>query len=122
MLSLWGAQPSMFIKPEYQALVLLDLPKNNGNRQLLDSLFNQILFPMSFYGKPLSHRKIELDASATSSSSPEVRKRLDRIDTNYSRLDVLLSELEAQFDLDDRRMANSDKDANRSNILPNHPR
>lgn len=56
---------------------------------------------MAFFGKSTVSRKIRIEQSANS-DSPELQKRLDRIGSNYSRLEDILSELEQKFELDDR--------------------
>lgn len=61
---------------------------------------------MAFFspGK-LKPRKIEVDQSAISCDSPEVQKRLDRIESNYEQLDTILANLEAKMASDERLKA-----------------
>ncbi len=56
---------------------------------------------MAFFSKKKLRRiKIEVDPSAVKSDSPEVVKRLERIDANYDRLNEILSNLELKFQED----------------------
>lgn len=65
---------------------------------------------MAFFspGK-LKARKIEVDHSALSSDSPEMKKRLSRIQENYLELDSILADLEAKIQADERLKAIDDK-------------
>ena len=60
---------------------------------------------MSFFGKELIPRKIEIDSSTLTSDSDEVRSRLDRIDANYQKLSDILGDLETQIEEDDQLRA-----------------
>ena len=53
-----------------------------------------IIMPL-FSADKLKRRRIEIDCSEITSDSPEVLKRLGRIDANYQQLDSMLSEIEA---------------------------
>ena len=77
---------------------------------------------MSFFGKSLSHRKIVVDQRATSADSPDMIKRLDRIESNYLRLNDILTELEAKFELDERLVIEAGDDPDQDNSLPRQPR
>lgn len=57
---------------------------------------------MKFFGKSLKSKQIEIDTSSVNSDSPELLKRLERIEGNYAKLDDILANLEARFELDDR--------------------
>jgi len=57
----------------------------------------------------LKRRKIEIDRSVICSDSPEVQKRLDRIDENYQQLDAILIELELKIQSDERLKAIDDE-------------
>ena len=48
---------------------------------------------------------IEIDHSSPSSDSPEIRKRLDRIEQNYLQLEEILSKLESKIASDERLVA-----------------
>ena len=61
--------------------------------------------PMSYFGKSLTSKKIVVRKEATSSDDSQMLKRLERIEINYSKLADVLSELEEQFELDDRLAA-----------------
>ena len=60
---------------------------------------------MSYFGKPLTSKKIVVSKESTSSDDPEMLKRLERIENNYTKLADILSELEEQFEMDDRLTA-----------------
>lgn len=60
---------------------------------------------MSFFGKDLIPRKIEIDSSTLTSESDEVRSRLDRIDANYQKLSEILGDLETRIDADEQLRA-----------------
>jgi len=61
---------------------------------------------MAFFSpEKLKRKKIEVDDSAINSLSPEVQKRLDRIEGNYKQLDEILAELESKMASDDRLKA-----------------
>ena len=61
---------------------------------------------MAFFSpEKLKRKSIEIDHSEISSSSPEVQKRLDRIEGNYQQLDEILAELESKMASDDRLKA-----------------
>ena len=65
---------------------------------------------MAFFGKSLAPRKIDVDTESTSANSPEMQKRLDRIETNYSKLEEILLQLETRFEMDDRLAAEHQND------------
>ena len=65
---------------------------------------------MAFFGKSLESKRIRIDDDAVNSDSPEMKKRLDRIEGNYAKLDGILNELEARFELDERLTASAEKD------------
>ena len=54
-----------------------------------------------FFGREKSIGKLDIDADATSSDSPHMQKRLDRISSNYEQMDTILSELEAKIAIND---------------------
>lgn len=57
---------------------------------------------MAFFSeKKLRRIRIEIDDDALKSDSPEIRKRLDRIEENYALLDDVLNGLEARFKNDE---------------------
>jgi hypothetical protein len=60
---------------------------------------------MSFFGKDLDPKKIEIDSSSLTSDSDEVRSRLDRIGANYEKLSEILGDLETRIEQDDRLRA-----------------
>lgn len=60
---------------------------------------------MSFFGKDLIPRKIEIDSSTLTSESDEVRSRLNRIDANYQKLSEILGDLETRIKEDDHLRA-----------------
>ena len=61
---------------------------------------------MAFFSpEKLKRKKIEVDNSTITSLSPEVKKRLDRIEGNYQQLDEILAELESKMASDDRLKA-----------------
>ena len=76
---------------------------------------------MAFFGKSLASRRIEIDADAVSSDCPELKKRLERIESNYLKLSDILTELEARFELDDRITSETDVDET-TNIRKKKPR
>ncbi|MEM9413268.1 MAG: hypothetical protein AAGA30_19315 [Planctomycetota bacterium] len=57
---------------------------------------------MAFFGKSLRSRKIEINEASIDARSPDMLKRLDRIENNFERLNEILDNLETQFELDDR--------------------
>ena len=57
---------------------------------------------MSFFGKDIDPKKIEIDSSTLTSDSDEVRSRLDRIGANYQKLSEILGDLETRIEQDDR--------------------
>ena len=63
-----------------------------------------------FSSEKLRPRQIEIDDSTANCDSPEMRKRLDRIERNYSQLDQVLVDLESKLDADERLTALDDKD------------
>ncbi len=74
---------------------------------------------MSYFGRTPVHKKIAIDAQATNAASPDVAKRLTRIEGNYRRLDEILTELESRFEFEDRLIGNF---AVGETNLPNKPR
>ena len=57
---------------------------------------------MAFFSdKKLRRFRIEIDDSGMKSDSPEIQKRMDRIEENYGRLDEVLAELEDRFENDE---------------------
>lgn len=58
-----------------------------------------------FSSEKLKPRKIEVDQSHANCDSPEVQKRLERIEKNYQQLDDILAELESKMESDDRLRA-----------------
>ncbi len=55
-----------------------------------------------FSSEKLKRREIEIDRSAITCDSPEVKKRLSRIDANYRQLDSMLSDIESTISNDQR--------------------
>ncbi len=60
---------------------------------------------MSFFGKDIDPKKIEIDSSTLTSDSDEVRSRLERIGANYQKLSEILVDLETRIEKDDRLRA-----------------
>jgi hypothetical protein len=60
---------------------------------------------MTFFGRETSIGKIEIDTSGVHADSPEMRKRLDRIATNYEQLNQVLTALEVKIANDERLKA-----------------
>lgn len=57
---------------------------------------------MAFFSeKKLRRFLIEIDDSGLRSDSPEIQKRMDRIEENYGRLNEVLASLEDRFENDD---------------------
>lgn len=54
-----------------------------------------------FNAEKLKRRRIEIDRSEITSDSPEVQKRLGRIDANYQQLDSLLTDIETTISGDE---------------------
>ena len=54
---------------------------------------------MAFYfdESKLQPKTIEIDLSAVTCDSPEVKRRMDRIETNYQQLDEVLGQLEIKL-------------------------
>ena len=73
---------------------------------------------MSF-GPKYKSKRIEIDTDGISSNSPNVSKRLDRIERNYSALETILDELESRIEMDDRLAGVADEVENE---LPRKPR
>lgn len=77
----------------------------------MEGMHVRILIPsdcneaMSFFGKNLDPKKIEIDPSTLTSESDEVRSRLDRIGANYEKLSEILGDLETQIEQDERLRA-----------------
>lgn len=64
---------------------------------------------MAFFSpKKLERRMIEVDASTSTSESPEMQKRLARIEQNYDRLNDVLTDLESKISADERLQAMDD--------------
>ncbi len=64
---------------------------------------------MTFFSpEKLKQRRIEIDTTQVSSNSPEVQRRLDRIQENYQQLDEILSEMESKIAGDERLKAIDD--------------
>ncbi len=57
---------------------------------------------MTFFGRTTSVGKIKIDTDGVNADSPDVQKRLDRIATNYERLNEVLCELEGKIARDER--------------------
>jgi hypothetical protein len=57
---------------------------------------------MSYFDKSFPQQRIVVERSSPDADNPDMKKRLIRIETNYSRLDDILTDLEARFELDDR--------------------
>ena len=50
-----------------------------------------------FFGRELSSGKLELDSESVSCKSPDVVRRLERIESNYQKLDAILTDLERKI-------------------------
>ena len=57
---------------------------------------------MTFFGRETSIGKLKIDTDGVSAGSPEMQKRLDRISTNYEKLNEILTELEVKIAQDER--------------------
>ncbi len=55
-----------------------------------------------FMFKKYRSQSITIDTSGTSATSPDVEKRLQRIQQNYAKLDEILIDLETRIEMDDR--------------------
>jgi hypothetical protein len=77
---------------------------------------------MAFFGKSLKSRKIDVNKDTVSSDDPEMLKRLDRIETNFNRLDEILTDLEMKFELDERLISELDPAAEEFNLRKKKPR
>ncbi len=65
--------------------------------------FQELVYIMTLFDSTHSRStKIESDPLAVSSSSASVQKRMDRIAENYQQLDLLLAEVEAKIQRDER--------------------
>lgn len=64
---------------------------------------------MTFFSdRQLKPRRIVVDTTRINSTSPEVQKRLDRIQDNYHQLDLILAQVEAKIQADERLKAMND--------------
>jgi hypothetical protein len=64
---------------------------------------------MTFFSpEKLKRRQIEIDSSTASCDSPEVKKRLARIQDNYRQLNEILADLESKIESDERLKAIDD--------------
>ena len=61
-----------------------------------------------FTPNKLKRQKIDVDESGISCNSPEVQKRLNRIEENYLELNTILAELETKIQSDERLKAIDD--------------
>ena len=77
---------------------------------------------MTFFGKSIKSRKIDINKESVSSDDPEMQKRLDRIESNFDRLDAILTDLETRFDLDERLVTQAEEDASSKRIRKKKPR
>jgi len=66
---------------------------------------------MKYFGRNYERKKLDIDTESVCADDPVLQKRLDRIEQNYSRLDQVLSELEARIELDDRLTASTEGEA-----------
>lgn len=57
---------------------------------------------MANFGRKTSVGKIEIDTDSVHADSPEMKKRFDRIATNYDKLNEVLAELEFKIAQDER--------------------
>lgn len=61
---------------------------------------------MAFFSpEKLQPRQIEIDESTADCDSPDIQRRLDRIEQNYRRLDAVLIDIEDKLSKDDRLAA-----------------
>lgn len=66
---------------------------------------------MAFFRPERLRRKtIEVDESTPNCNSPEMQKRIDRIEQNYAELDIVLGQLESKLEADERLVAIDDRD------------
>ena len=63
---------------------------------------NYLPFIVMAFGPKYKSKKIQVDISGVSADSPEVIRRLERIERNYTALEGILDELESRIELDDR--------------------
>ena len=116
------AQPVFFYR--FTLASWIGLKNNRTYEKHLNRVFpvgkNQARYQMAF-GKKYKSRKLEIDAAAIDRDSPEVKKRLDRIERNYAKLDEVLRDLETRIKLDDRLTSDRDNDDSVER-LPNKPR
>ena len=66
---------------------------------------------MKYFGRNYERKKLDIDTESVSADDPVLQKRLDRIEQNYSRLDQVLSDLEARIELDDRLSASAEDES-----------
>jgi hypothetical protein len=61
---------------------------------------------MAFFSpEKLRPRPIEIDESTAGCDSPDIQRRLDRIEQNYRQLDAVLGDIEDKLSKDDRLTA-----------------
>ena len=61
---------------------------------------------MAFFSpEKLQPRTIEVDNSTPTCNSPEMQKRLERIEQNYAELNLVLEQLEGKLETDERLVA-----------------
>lgn len=61
---------------------------------------------MAFFPpEKLRPQQIEIDESTESCDSPEIRRRLDRIEKNYQQLNEVLIDIESKLSTDERLVA-----------------
>ncbi len=77
---------------------------------------------MAFFGKSLAARKIEIKTGGQNSDCPEIQKRLDRIESNYTKLDEILNQLESRFELDDRVTSEIDSEFESKPLTKSKPK
>ena len=74
---------------------------------------------MNYFGKRLKSSQIVVSEESLSSNDPEILKRLERIERNYSKLSEILTELEVKFELEEELDRSS---SDRIDSLPNQRR
>ena len=66
---------------------------------------------MAFFSpEKLQRRRIEIDQSTATSDSPEIKRRLNRIEQNYQQLDEVLVDIENKLAQDERLAALDNQD------------
>lgn len=64
---------------------------------------------MKYFGRTYKRQHISVDTDTVRADDPKVQQRLERIEKNYSKLDQVMSELEAKIELDERLTVSQDE-------------